>query len=215
MMDALAHFNAACASPPRRREFENGADELLMYTSFSSSSSSSPSSSLVTRRWSSFSRRHTLKAVGVCVAVVLLVAAVTYSTSATNAQPTLGGDTTTKTRKKKVSRSTRAGLSFPVGRIARHLRKGKYANRVSTSAAVMMAAVTEYLTAEVLELAGNAATVARKARIIPRHIFLGIKTDEELSKHLDKIIFHEGGVLPQLVAPPKSKKKKEVAPTEA
>mmetsp|Transcript_1868 Transcript_1868/g.2618 ORF Transcript_1868/g.2618 Transcript_1868/m.2618 type:complete len:190 (-) Transcript_1868:390-959(-) len=113
-------------------------------------------------------------------------------------------------KRKRVSKTVRAGLTFPVSRIARHLRKGKYSERVSSSAAVMLAAVTEYLTAEVLELAGNAAGDAKKNRIIPRHIFLGIKSDDELSKHLDKIIFHEGGVLPTMnVMPTKSKSKKK------
>ena len=60
------------------------------------------------------------------------------------------------------SRSSRAGLQFPVGRIHRLLRKGNYAERVGGSALVYLAAVMEYLTAEVLELAGNAALNNKK-----------------------------------------------------
>ena len=56
---------------------------------------------------------------------------------------------------KKKSRSNRAGLQFPVGRIHRLLRKGKYAERVGAGASVYLAAVLEYLAAEVLELAGQ------------------------------------------------------------
>lgn len=59
--------------------------------------------------------------------------------------------------KKSVTRSTKAGLQFPVGRIARYLKKGKYASRVGAGAPVYLAAVLEYLAAEVLELSGNAA----------------------------------------------------------
>ena len=53
------------------------------------------------------------------------------------------------------SRSSRAGLQFPVGRIHRLLRKGNYSERVNAGAPVYLAAVMEYLAAEVLELAGN------------------------------------------------------------
>ncbi|MPC68482.1 Histone H2A [Portunus trituberculatus] len=56
---------------------------------------------------------------------------------------------------KKKSRSNRAGLQFPVGRIHRLLRKGNYAERVGAGASVYLAAVLEYLAAEVLELAGQ------------------------------------------------------------
>ena len=62
---------------------------------------------------------------------------------------------------KSKSRSSRAGLQFPVGRIHRLLRKGNYAERVGAGAPVYMAAVMEYLAAEVLELAGNAARQGR------------------------------------------------------
>ena len=32
--------------------------------------------------------------------------------------------------KAKISRASKAGISFPVGRVARYLKKGKYAERV-------------------------------------------------------------------------------------
>lgn len=51
--------------------------------------------------------------------------------------------------KKSVSRSSKAGLQFPVGRIARFLKAGKYAERVGAGAPVYLAAVLEYLAAEV------------------------------------------------------------------
>jgi histone H2A len=53
-------------------------------------------------------------------------------------------------RKKAVTRSVRAGLQFPVGRIGRYLKKGRYAQRVGSGAPVYLAAVLEYLAAEVL-----------------------------------------------------------------
>ena len=54
-----------------------------------------------------------------------------------------------KTAKKSVSKSAKAGLQFPVGRVARFLKKGKYATRVGAGAPVYLAAVLEYLAAEV------------------------------------------------------------------
>lgn len=53
-------------------------------------------------------------------------------------------------RKKSVTKSVKAGLQFPVGRIARFLKKGRYAQRTGSGAAVYLAAVLEYLAAEVL-----------------------------------------------------------------
>merc|ERR1712212_326697 len=89
-----------------------------------------------------------------------------------------------KVKNKAKSRSSRAGLQFPVGRIHRLLRKGNYAERVGAGAPVYLAAVMEYLAAEVLELAGNAARDNKKTRIIPRHLQLAIRNDEELNKLL-------------------------------
>ena len=60
-----------------------------------------------------------------------------------------------KVKGKAKSRSSRAELQFPVGRIHCLLRKGNYAERVGAGASVYLAAVMEYLAAEVLELAGN------------------------------------------------------------
>merc|ERR1711976_26071 len=89
-----------------------------------------------------------------------------------------------KVKAKAKSRSSRAGLQFPVGRIHRLLRKGNYATRVGAGAPVYLAAVMEYLAAEVLELAGNASRDNKKTRIIPRHLQLAIRNDEELNKLL-------------------------------
>ena len=98
------------------------------------------------------------------------------------------------------SRSSKAGLQFPVGRIARHLKKGRYAARVGAGAPVYMAAVLEYLVAEILELAGNAARDHKKTRIIPRHVQLAVRNDEELSKFLGRVTIAAGGVLPNVHA---------------
>ena len=112
---------------------------------------------------------------------------------------------------KVVSKSAKAGLQFPVGRIARFMKEGKFAERVGAGAPVYMAAVMEYLAAEVLELAGNAARDNKKTRIVPRHIQLAIRNDEELNKLLSGVTIAQGGVLPNIQAvllPKKSQKAK-------
>ena len=103
-----------------------------------------------------------------------------------------------KVRTKARTRSSRAGLQFPVGRMHRLLRKGNYAQRVGAGAPVYLAAVLEYLSAEILELAGNAASDNKKTRIIPRHLQLAIRNDEELNKLLSGVTIAQGGVLPNI-----------------
>ena len=116
-----------------------------------------------------------------------------------------------KAKGQSVSRSSKAGLQFPVGRIHRHLRNGNFADRIGAGAPVYLAAVLEYLSAEVLELAGNAARDNKKTRINPRHIQLAIRNDEELNKFLGNATIPSGGVLPNihLALLPKGSKKSE------
>ncbi|NXY24738.1 H2A2 protein, partial [Atrichornis clamosus] len=100
----------------------------------------------------------------------------------------------------KRSKSAQAGLQFPVGRVYRLLRRGKYADRIGSGAAIYLAAVMEYLTAEVLELAGNAARENRKTRILPRHIQLAVRNDDELDKLFACVTIPQGGVLPNILS---------------
>nr|GEY97093.1 histone H2A.1-like [Tanacetum cinerariifolium] len=103
-------------------------------------------------------------------------------------------------RKKAVTKSVKAGLQFPVGRIGRFLKKGRYAKRTGSGAPIYLAAVLEYLAAEVLELAGNAARDNKKTRINPWHLLLAVRNDEELGKLLAGVTIASGGVLPNINA---------------
>lgn len=98
----------------------------------------------------------------------------------------------------KVSRSSRAGIIFPVGRMMRYLRKSTFKYRIGMGAPVYLAAVIEYLAAEILELAGNAARDNKKSRITPRHILLAVANDEELNQLLRGVTIASGGVLPRI-----------------
>ncbi|CAD6889197.1 unnamed protein product [Tilletia caries] len=104
-----------------------------------------------------------------------------------------------ETASKSTTRSARAGLQFPVGRIHRVLRNGNYSQRVGAGAPGESS------------LAGNAARDNKKARIIPRHLQLAIRNDEELNKLLGSVTISQGGVLPFIqneLLPAKSGKKK-------
>jgi histone H2A len=102
-------------------------------------------------------------------------------------------------RKKRVSKSAKAGLQFPVSRVYKDLkRRMGRRGRVSPKAAVYCAAVLEYLAAEVLELAGNACKDLKRRRIAPRHLYLAIKGDEELEMMTRDSVIPNAGVIPHI-----------------
>ncbi|VDK41846.1 unnamed protein product [Anisakis simplex] len=97
---------------------------------------------------------------------------------------------------KRITKSTRAGLQFPVTKFHRLMKENHHAKRVTQSAAVYLSAVVEYLSAEILELSGNACRDNKRKRLVPRHILLAVKNDEELDRMCSKVTIRSGGVLP-------------------
>ena len=103
-----------------------------------------------------------------------------------------------KDRKTAVSASARAELIMPIQRVLNLMRRDRLNVRVSKSAGIMMAALLEYLAAELSEMAGNFALEKKKKRLTNRFIQLAIQSDYEFSKLLSKAVIHKGGVLPHI-----------------
>ncbi|XP_045644908.1 LOW QUALITY PROTEIN: histone H2A-Bbd type 2/3-like [Ursus americanus] len=79
------------------------------------------------------------------------------------------------------SRTARAELSFSVSHVERLLREGRYAQRLGSSAPVFLAAIIQYLTAKVLELAGNEAQNSGGTRITPALVDMAVHNHALLS----------------------------------
>mmetsp|Transcript_99001 Transcript_99001/g.121205 ORF Transcript_99001/g.121205 Transcript_99001/m.121205 type:complete len:127 (-) Transcript_99001:143-523(-) len=104
------------------------------------------------------------------------------------------------------TRSSKAGITFPVGRVARYLKEENHAQRVGGASPVYMAAILEYVVADILELAGKTAKKNKKLRITPKHIQLALRNDDELSHFFgSKIIASITPKINPVLLPPKKK----------
>ncbi|XP_037009553.2 histone H2A-Bbd type 2/3-like [Artibeus jamaicensis] len=92
------------------------------------------------------------------------------------------------------TRTSRAELLFSVSHVERLLREGHYARHLTSSAPVFLAAIIQYLTATVLQLAGNEAQRSGCRRITPELVDMAIHNNALIS------VFFEG-VIVSLVAP--------------
>eukprot|EP01083_Nonionella_stella_P178159 628611_1 len=103
-------------------------------------------------------------------------------------------------KKPRMSINKRSGLTIPVQRVKRDLTSNSANSwsRISVTAPIYLAAVLEYTVAEVLELSGNCAKDYKKRTIAPRHIMLGIKTDDELNTLCQDVIFPGTGTLSRI-----------------
>ena len=103
----------------------------------------------------------------------------------------------------------RAGLIFPVTRVGNAMRRMRPTGRQSTSAAVALAAVLQYVIEEIVEMSGYAASNMKRLRISPRHIALAVHNDDEVHRLFGDAIVARAGVAPHIhpaLLPAKSKK---------
>ena len=110
-----------------------------------------------------------------------------------------------------ITRQARAGLQFPPVRAERFLRNAHCTGReyngglrgaIGSGSSVYLAAVLEYLAAEILELAGNCARDQRRTRITPRCLYIAMQNDYELTNLVKRVKWqvYRGGVVPNIHA---------------
>ncbi|XP_068812120.1 uncharacterized protein [Struthio camelus] len=121
-----------------------------------------------------------------------------------------GGPSEGSEAKSKVSRSSRAGLLFPVSRIDRLLRRGRFAKRIGAAAPIYLAAALQCVAQHTVEVAGKISKESKKQRISPRHLQLAAQSSPELKQLLRGAPRRQGSAVPhsQPVASPLNKKKK-------
>jgi histone H2B len=91
-------------------------------------------------------------------------------------------------RGKKTLKGAKAGLQFPVTRVEHIMMELSLSERKSETSAIYLAAVIEYVMAEVLELAGNRTRDLKKVRIQSKHIKTAIYHDEQLDDFFKGVI---------------------------
>lgn len=109
-------------------------------------------------------------------------------------------------------------LTLPIHKFAKALRGQSHTRRVGGGTAVMLTSIIEYVTSEILELAGNTAKEGGKIRIVPKHIQQAVRTDEELNKYFADVTIAGAGVVPQVhvaALPKRDKRPKAREPAAA
>ncbi|XP_021237757.1 late histone H2A.2.2-like [Numida meleagris] len=130
-----------------------------------------------------------------------------------------------KAKKSRSSRSSRAGLLFPVSRIDRQLRRGQFAERFGARAPVYLAAVLQWVTHKTMDMAGRISKKSNEQCISPCHLQMAVKNSSVLKHLLGSKPKHRGRAVPQsqrMASPSKKKTKrrkrshrKQAAPAHA
>lgn len=140
----------------------------------------------------SLSEKEIQTAINLILPIDLAKHAISQSTKAvTTYQSTLGAGS-------GGTRSDRAGVIFPVGRLQRYIKQYGYAERVGNLSGIVLAASLQYLTSELLESAGNIVNDQNKKRIDPRHVLLALQNDEDFSKLTQNVCIPNAGVKPDV-----------------
>ncbi|XP_052027562.1 histone H2A-Bbd type 1-like [Apodemus sylvaticus] len=88
-------------------------------------------------------------------------------------------------RKHSTARSSGAEPQFSVSKIERLLQERNLPKRLNSSAPVFLAGVLEYVTSNILDLAGQEAHTSGKKLISPENLTTAVQNNEEL-RHLFK-----------------------------
>ncbi|XP_068526444.1 late histone H2A.2.2-like [Anas acuta] len=115
-------------------------------------------------------------------------------------------------KKSRSSRSSRAGLLFPVSRIERQLRKGRFAERLGARAPVFLAAVLQWVTHKTMDMAGKISKRSNQHRISPSHLQMAVRNSSALKQLLLGKPRHHSRAVPQsqrVAAPSRKRKAKD------
>lgn len=110
------------------------------------------------------------------------------------------------------SRSKRAGLEFPVGRVNRFMKNRHLLRRTSGVAAIAMTAALQLVVIDILDAAIKCAERKKKTRISSQHIRAGVYADADLRHFFSRALIMGGGVT---ATPKLSKPKSKAAVAEA
>ncbi|XP_052557711.1 late histone H2A.2.2-like [Tympanuchus pallidicinctus] len=116
-----------------------------------------------------------------------------------------------KAKKSRSSRSSRAGLLFPVSRTDRQLRRGQFAERFGASAPVYLAAVLQWVTHKTMDVAGRISKKSNQQCISPCHLQMAVKSSSVLKHLLGSGPKRRGRAVPQsqrMASPSKRKQTK-------
>ncbi len=86
-------------------------------------------------------------------------------------------------------------VQFSVGVVSGHLKRGKYATKLGKTAKITLAAVLEFLCAEILEASVRTSKAKKRSRIIPRDVIRAVRSDDDLTMLFGKVGLTPDGLL--------------------